>query len=178
LRALSRSLYLQWWLVFALALSLSLSIVELSSFPVTKSKISKFLPIKKDPKKSFEECYIEFTTMADKVITDTDGKINMYKTGSIATTALNLFFDMTSVDVDISHLASSAMSWVRVAFSDSTVRWRCSYWESRFFSAAEVTERRFASSNFHIIFGHGWRTAQPKHPLHGVSPRNILAVDA
>jgi len=73
---------------------------RLYEFGVTNSKKSKFLPIKKDPKKSFEECNIEFTTMADKVIADTDGKINFYKTGSIATTALNLFFDMTSVDVE------------------------------------------------------------------------------
>lgn len=83
---------------------------RLLEFGITKSKKSKFLPIKKDPKKSFEECYIELTTMADKVIADTDGKINMYKTGSIATTALNLFFDMTSVDVE--DISSTEAEWL------------------------------------------------------------------
>lgn len=48
---------------------------------------------KKMRDKSLKKQYLKYVEIADKLLALTDGKINMYKTGTIAKTALQLFYD-------------------------------------------------------------------------------------
>lgn len=57
----------------------------------SKNKNSQFVYVKKDKKKTNEETFRYFCELADALKKETNGIINMYKTGSNYKTALNLF---------------------------------------------------------------------------------------
>ena len=70
---------------------------EIYEFGIRKSNKSKYIPIKKEDGKTLEETYDEFVKLADRLIEETEGKINLYKTGKSSKVSLKLFFDeMTS----------------------------------------------------------------------------------
>ena len=65
----------------------------------TKSYSSKYIPIKKDENKTFEQSFNEFVEKANtfrKLSLGSDNKnalVNLYKTGSVTNTARTLFYD-------------------------------------------------------------------------------------
>ena len=50
------------------------------------------IPIKKETDKSLEETYNDFIKQADKLKTQSRGRINLYKSGSLQKASLALFF--------------------------------------------------------------------------------------
>jgi hypothetical protein len=76
--------------------------LEIRSSPIT----SKYMLVKSDPKKkkmSLEDEYNEYIQNVNEIKTESNGLINMYKTGSIKNTALKLFehFNKTIVAEEI-----------------------------------------------------------------------------
>ena len=71
---------------------------EIKRWSFTNSYKSKYIPIKKDENKTFEECFTEFVEKANtlRTLSLIDGKnaiINLYKTGSDTQTAKTMFYD-------------------------------------------------------------------------------------
>lgn len=69
-------------------------------YAFTKSRTSKYIPIKKDENKSFEESFSEFVEKANMfrklslgLGPTKEALVNLYKTGSITNTARSLFYD-------------------------------------------------------------------------------------
>jgi hypothetical protein len=67
--------------------------------------------VKKETSKTFEQCYENFKAMADKILLDTDGKIDLYKSGSISKAALKLFFEMIG-PVETETITQTEAEWL------------------------------------------------------------------
>ena len=65
---------------------------EINAWSVTNSYKSPYIPIKKETDKSLEETYNDFIKQADKLKTQSRGRINLYKSGSLQKSSLTLFF--------------------------------------------------------------------------------------
>lgn len=78
---------------------------------ILKSNTSEYVPIKKEPDKTFEQCYLNFKAMADKILLDTDGKIDLYKSGSISKASLKLFFELIG-SVESEKITQMEAEWI------------------------------------------------------------------
>ena len=70
---------------------------EILDFGLKNSRRSKYIPISKGKDKSLKETYDEFILSAERMKEETKGRINLYKTGTYAKTALSLFFSMMNL---------------------------------------------------------------------------------
>ena len=68
---------------------------------------------KSDSKKSFKEEYDEFVRVADCLKEITKNKINLYKTGTIKQTALNLFDSLTKTIMTPEHIKQDEALWIQ-----------------------------------------------------------------
>ena len=73
---------------------------EIKKWSFLNSYKSKYIPIKKDDDKTFEQCFTEFVEKANTFRKMTLGfresgeaLINLYKTGSVTQTAKTMFYD-------------------------------------------------------------------------------------
>ena len=87
---------------------------ELNDWNVLKSNTSKYIPIKKDKDETFEDAYEKFVKQADALKTDSGGKINLYKTGTLKKSSLSFFFKTANKK---KHLCEQ--------MTDDEVRWIC-----------------------------------------------------
>lgn len=86
---------------------------EILEHRLTKSFTSKWLPIKKEKGKTHEETYKNFVETANMVYEKSAGKIDMYKTGSLVATAVNLFFrDMNRLKITPEPIEEDEAQWI------------------------------------------------------------------
>ena len=85
---------------------------EIYKMRVLKSNASKIIPVLKTKNESFEESYDNFVKLADKIIADTDGRLNLYKTGSLSNTALKLFFEMIGANAPCDPITADEARWI------------------------------------------------------------------
>ena len=72
---------------------LTFTSIEVREMYTKKSNKSKYIPIEKEDGKTLEDTYDSFVELAEKVLQETEGKINLYKTGTSSKVSLKLFFD-------------------------------------------------------------------------------------
>jgi len=85
---------------------------EINEWSVIKSYESKYIPIKKEDDKTFEQCFIEFKERADRLKKQSKYKINLYKTGTFQKTILHLFFSFCNKNnIYAENLTQEEMNW-------------------------------------------------------------------
>ena len=76
---------------------------------------------KTDKSKSFKEEYDEFIRIADDLKEITKNKINLYKTGTIKQTALNLFDSLTKTIMTPEHISQDEAVWIQEAAQGAVI---------------------------------------------------------
>ena len=75
--------------------------------------------------KTLKETYIDFCADADILKAETNGRVNLYKTGSNVNTALDLFYNMTST-INPEHIDQAEAIWIENA-TFSPLMWADKY---------------------------------------------------
>ena len=70
--------------------------IEINQWSITKSYTSKYVPIKCPEHRTLEEAHSDFVKQADKLKEQSNGLINLYKTGTLKRASLALFFYMAN----------------------------------------------------------------------------------
>ncbi len=89
----------------------NMAIGDIYKARIFKSNTSKYLPVKIEQGLTLEQSYNNFKAMADKILLDTDGKIDLYKSGSLSKASLKLFFEMIG-PVETETITEQEAEWI------------------------------------------------------------------
>ena len=129
---------------------------EINAWSVTNSYKSPYIPIKKETDKSLEETYNDFIKQADKLKTQSRGRINLYKSGSLQKASLALFFFM-----------ANKRGIVPEELTEMETKWliSCNHGQMTYVETADMKDNMFHSYDINSMYASLMRDVHFKIPI-------------